>query len=1045
MPAGHHGLSWSKLFLLLHASSAIALQQQPQDGQPASHAGRSSSGGPRSSGTSLLQPTTVKHAAHRSSTPQIDVSYAHFRDTHAAPASGYIANNKHHSKNKHNNNERAVATLAPAQPSAGAKARRHSQQIVPARSAAGPTGGLAGLSARSLQDWEVEDLVLLATVDGKIHARDRKTGTREKWVFTPKDRRPTVETIYHHPDSDLEGAGPEDGLIWVVEPSQDGALYIFNNKGTKGIQKLGLTVKDLFERAPFSISDPPIKYEAASRRSLFTVSATTGREAKGQPTVIAEECRLSKAFGDQECASQNFLELGRTDYTITISNTTTGEATCTIHYSEWGPNTRDRDLEAQYASTMDNLYVHSFHDGGFYNVDVSKGLDLEALELKSRNKVPSPVVRVLDVARNTDPESKDPPLAVLPQPSSGLSTLDFLPDSVFVNTTGSGTWYAMSEQKYPFVTSFAKIAQCYAANIDADTAARAEPVENRDDLVGIHYLTEFSAMEEAKLPTLPPPEVVIQDSDPYNHMMIDAGNTTPFIDDLLEAKKSYAFMSILYTLGAVALAALCGYVGKDALIKLPGVPAATAMLPGGATTKDAQLTPEDITPNGTLTDATAKTAKEVRFAEAGAEGDVVVKATTSATLQEQSRAEAAEAGGDDATETPKKKAHRGQRGGTRRNKQKNRRESEVKETMTEQLGRQIDGDHEMQPDENTQMTGSISDVSTTVRLNNLEILKDLPLGYGSGGTVVYQGKFEGREVAVKQMMPQYYELVDQEVNMLRDSDDHPNVIRYYCTQKDVNFHYIALERCQASLFDLYKDGGSRDSLTDDQMQLVTQINSNIPSALQQLAAGLAHLHQLRIIHRDIKPQNILITYPRKSQKSNFPRFVISDFGLCKTLPDNMSTLMGTTGNAGTIGWKAPELITNPRMSDAGQSSQGNRQESTSSNDGGPTGVKRAIDIFSLGCVFFYVLTNGSHPFDADKNDIGTIIREVNIKRNNMNLEPLNIMGDEAEEPMHLIGWMLAPNPSDRPTAQVVLKHPFFWSDAVRLAFLCDVSDHFERE
>lgn len=56
----------------------------------------------------------------------------------------------------------------------------------------------------------------------------------------------------------------------------------------------------------------------------------------------------------------------------------------------------------------------------------------------------------------------------------------------------------------------------------------------------------------------------------------------------------------------------------------------------------------------------------------------------------------------------------------------------------------------------------------------------LLIGYGSHGTVVYKGTFDGRDVAVKRLLLDFYDVAYHEVTLLEESDDHPNVIRYYC-------------------------------------------------------------------------------------------------------------------------------------------------------------------------------------------------------------------------------------------------------------------------
>lgn len=52
---------------------------------------------------------------------------------------------------------------------------------------------------------------------------------------------------------------------------------------------------------------------------------------------------------------------------------------------------------------------------------------------------------------------------------------------------------------------------------------------------------------------------------------------------------------------------------------------------------------------------------------------------------------------------------------------------------------------------------------------------------------------------MKRLLPECFHLVDREVRLLRESDEHPHVVRYFCTERDKQFHYIAIELCSATL------------------------------------------------------------------------------------------------------------------------------------------------------------------------------------------------------------------------------------------------------
>lgn len=274
------------------------------------------------------------------------------------------------------------------------------------------------------------------------------------------------------------------------------------------------------------------------------------------------------------------------------------------------------------------------------------------------------------------------------------------------------------------------------------------------------------------------------------------------------------------------------------------------------------------------------------------------------------------------------------------------------------------------------------------------------IGHGSEGTVVFKGMFEKRDVAVKRVLLDFIDIDLHEVELLRQADEHPNVIRYYCMETDSMFRYLALELCQASL---------RDYVENTVFPKTAEQNKRL---LLETISGLRHLHTLKIVHRDIKPGNILIT---KCPKTKLLKALISDFGLCRKISEGRQSLTARTGSAGTDGWIAPEMLCQAKK------------------------ISCAVDIFSYGCILYYVLSGGQHPFGND-----VYRRQANIQNADYDLSALSELTQDNVLAVALVCETVK-KPIERPTAESVHMHPYFWTPANQLRFFMDVSDRVEKE
>lgn len=988
------------------------------------------------------------------------------------------------------NNQKASAIATSAAPADD----RHAVRALRPVRGSGNAGLTSPQHARSLQDWEVEDFILLATVDGSIHARDRKTGA-PRWELEVD--KSMVETIYHtQQNATPEGSISEHDFIWIIEPSKDGDIYIYNQARHGGLQRLHLTVKQLVEdMSPYESTDPAVVYNAEKKTKTYTVDASTGRITKvfGTGNSVGEfQPRCPKPGGlekldDEECGSGGTFVLGRTEYTVTIQNRETTEPICTIKYSEWGPNTRDEDLHRQYSSTMDNRYVYPLHDGRVYGLDYAQFADRQR---SYTQKLSSPVVRVFDVARPLHIDEGDTQLIVLPQPKPieiGESYTDMDRSRIFVNHTDTGGWFAMSENTYPLVTDRAKTAQCYDEEWRAMTymSHSISPAQRQEGFVGVHSLSELQSWQASGLKTISAPPTEAEKEGPVSVNAVSSRlPSLPAIGNSKIIGSAAANFADILVMIILCILGTFVYFNRRTLAQvlkqafelrqvLPPIEQQITSVPSSpvvtkppwseespapaieevehALEKSSHEATPTISRRNTLLEPPAPPPASARSRSATLEPDRGRTDGQGVRFEDRSPSRAPDDDeGGNTPQTGKKKARRGCRGGARHKKKRSNSKHDQKDDTEEIVQEFVQIAAEAPPEPaltriDTQPSNDfITDVSgTVIQIGHLKVYTDTVLGFGSHGTMVYKGSFGGRDVAVKRMLLEFYEIASHEVGLLQESDDHPNVIRYYDKESAGEFLYIALELCPASLQDVVEKPASHPSL-------VGISSSDTLNVLKQITAGVQYLHSLKIVHRDIKPQNILVSAPKlvpaNPTLSKPPRLLISDFGLCKKLEGDQNSFRATTAHAaGTSGWRAPELLVDDDLisSNTPQNNQtgGSHSEPAVVDPQTNRRATRAIDIFSLGCVFYYVLTGGNHPYDKN----GKYMREANIVKGYYNIDELEYLQDYQWEAKDLISSMLAHEPRARPDAASILTHPFFWPAEDRLEFLCHVSDAFEFE
>jgi serine/threonine protein kinase/DNA-binding winged helix-turn-helix (wHTH) protein len=247
---------------------------------------------------------------------------------------------------------------------------------------------------------------------------------------------------------------------------------------------------------------------------------------------------------------------------------------------------------------------------------------------------------------------------------------------------------------------------------------------------------------------------------------------------------------------------------------------------------------------------------------------------------------------------------------------------------------------------------------------------------GRGGmSVVYLAEHDWlqRKVALKVLAPQ---LADDErfrerfvrESRLAASLDHPNVIPIYEAGASGGDLFIAMR---------FVEGSDLRTLLHEEGALEPARAIGI---LRQVAAALDAAHEQGLVHRDVKPANVLLVRPRSSEPVE--HVYLSDFGLTKRSASD-SAVTGTGQFVGTLDYAAPEQFK------------------------GETPDART-DVYSLGCVLFECLT-GRPPFRSE-NDAGLMYAHLQQP-------PPPVTSERPDLPHEIdrvVGRAMAKSPDDRP-------------------------------